>query len=116
MIELIDNRREQIADLCRRHGIRRLDVFGSAATGSFDPASSDVDFLAEFEGGQAADGPLDGPRDGPVTLGSITVGCALGYLDLRFPEDDWRAGHPKLAAWYEGFSQRPSMQASEPPS
>jgi len=54
--------------------------------------------------------------DGPVTLGSIAVGCALGYLDLRFPEDDWRAGHPKLAAWYEGFSQRPSMQASEPPS
>ena len=43
---------EHLADLqaaCRRFGVRRLDLFGSAATGRFDPESSDFDFLVEFE-------------------------------------------------------------------
>jgi predicted nucleotidyltransferase len=35
--------------LCRRFGVRRLDLFGSAANGRFDPARSDLDFLVEFE-------------------------------------------------------------------
>jgi hypothetical protein len=35
--------------LCRRHRVRRLDLFGSAATGAFDPERSDLDFLVEFE-------------------------------------------------------------------
>jgi predicted nucleotidyltransferase len=35
--------------LCRRFGVRRLDLFGSAATGCFDPARSDLDFLVEFD-------------------------------------------------------------------
>ena len=40
----------QIAELCRRHRVRNLDVFGSAASGeSFDPSRSDVDFVVEFE-------------------------------------------------------------------
>ena len=41
--------RDELADLCRRHGVARLDVFGSAARGvDFDPARSDVDLLVEF--------------------------------------------------------------------
>lgn len=41
-----------IADICRRHRIRRLDLFGSAAQGeAFDPSSSDADFLVEFAPG-----------------------------------------------------------------
>jgi uncharacterized protein len=39
----------EIAELCRRYGVRRLDLFGSAVTGRFDPARSDLDFLVEFE-------------------------------------------------------------------
>ena len=50
----------------------------------------------------------------PVTIGHISVGCALGYLDLRFPQDDWRTTHPALAAWYAEFAQRPSMAATAP--
>jgi glutathione S-transferase len=61
--------------------------------------------------GRAAAGELGGP----ITLGTITLGCALGYLDLRFADDAWRDGRPALAAWYETFSQRPSMQATVPP-
>jgi len=34
--------------LCRRHGVARLAVFGSATSGSFDPNTSDYDFLVEF--------------------------------------------------------------------
>ncbi len=51
---------------------------------------------------------------GPLTLGQIAVGCALGYIDFRFAADDWRAGRPKLAKWYQGFAERPSMQATVP--
>jgi glutathione S-transferase len=52
---------------------------------------------------------------GPPTIGQVAAGCCLGYLDFRFPEDGWRARHPRLAAWYEGFAARPSMQATAPP-
>ena len=55
-----------------------------------------------------------GQLDGPLTIGQITVGCALGYLDFRFAEDAWRAGRPGLAAWYEGFAARPSMRDTVP--
>lgn len=40
--------RDAIAQICRRHQVRRLSIFGSAATNAFDPQSSDVDFLVEF--------------------------------------------------------------------
>jgi predicted nucleotidyltransferase len=40
--------RVAVTELCRRHGVRRLLVFGSAVRADFDEATSDVDFLAEF--------------------------------------------------------------------
>ncbi|MDH2053894.1 glutathione S-transferase [Achromobacter marplatensis] len=52
--------------------------------------------------------------EGRLDIGVITIGCALGYLDFRFPDLNWRDGHPATAAWYEAFSQRPSMQATKP--
>lgn len=46
----IASRSEEIAGLCRSHGVVRLEVFGSAARGTdFDPATSDADFLVEFD-------------------------------------------------------------------
>lgn len=51
---------------------------------------------------------------GPLSLGSIAAACALGYLDFRFPDKDWRSGHPGIAAWFETVSKRPSMQATMP--
>src|SRR5271169_2962072 len=49
MLPLITEHRAEIAALCRRFGVRRLAVFGSAARGAdFDPQRSDVDFLVEF--------------------------------------------------------------------
>lgn len=48
MIAVIDEQKEQLEVLCRRHHVRRLEVFGSAADGTFDPARSDIDFLVEY--------------------------------------------------------------------
>ncbi|MFD2233935.1 glutathione S-transferase N-terminal domain-containing protein [Phaeospirillum tilakii] len=47
-------------------------------------------------------------------LGQIAVVAALGYLDFRFPESDWRAGRPALAAWFARVSLRPSVAATVP--
>jgi hypothetical protein len=47
--ELVLHNLEAIADLCRKHRVRRLELFGSAVRDDFDPARSDVDFLVEFE-------------------------------------------------------------------
>lgn len=49
------------------------------------------------------------------TIGELAVACAIGYLDLRAPDDGWRERYPRLAAWLEIFSQRPSVQATKPP-
>lgn len=46
------------------------------------------------------------------TIGSLTVACALSYLDLRFPGDEWRKGHPRLEAWAAEIEERPSLVAS----
>ena len=49
MIADIALHRDELGQLCRRFGVRRLEVFGSAAReANFDPARSDVDFLVEF--------------------------------------------------------------------
>jgi len=49
MINVIERLREDVAALCRLTGARRLDVFGSAARDDFDPATSDIDFLVDFD-------------------------------------------------------------------
>lgn len=65
--------------------------------------------LARFE--QAVGSELADSFD----LAAISVACALGYIDLRQPEMDWRQRYPQLANWYAGVSQRPSMLATQPP-
>ncbi len=51
---------------------------------------------------------------GTLTVGQIAVGCALGYIDFRLGDRDWRNGRPALAEWFESFAARPSMQATRP--
>ena len=48
-------------------------------------------------------------------LAHLTLGCALGYLDIRLVGLlDWREGRPRTSAWYEAFARRPSMVESAP--
>jgi glutathione S-transferase len=49
-----------------------------------------------------------------VDIGTVTIGCALGYLDFRYSDEGWRKRRPKLAAWFERFAARPSMARTAP--
>ncbi|MGH8801602.1 MAG: glutathione S-transferase family protein, partial [Casimicrobiaceae bacterium] len=51
-----------------------------------------------------------------IDIGTITIGCALGYLDLRFADLAWRSAHPRTANWFARLSERPSMRVSAPPA
>ncbi len=53
---------------------------------------------------------------GPLDIGQIAVGCALGYLDFRHAARDWRAGRAALAQWEARFGERASMAATRPPA
>ncbi len=48
MHRLIEDNRDELNQLCQRFKVHRLELFGSAADGSFDLATSDLDFLVEF--------------------------------------------------------------------
>lgn len=48
-------------------------------------------------------------------IGSIAVGCALGYLDFRYADLGWRTVHPALGAWFARFNEAPAMAATRPP-
>lgn len=54
MTDTVEAHRDEVAVLCRHYGVARLEIFGSAATGAFDPDRSDIDFLIEFD---------DNPKD-----------------------------------------------------
>lgn len=55
-------------------------------------------------------------HEGPIRLVEIACGAALGYLDFRHPQLQWRNGRERLASWYFTFAQRPCMQATQPPA
>ena len=69
MIREVEEHAKAIEDLCRRFQVRRLELFGSAASGVFNPRSSDLDFLVEFNelrSGECADsyfGLLEGLQE-----------------------------------------------------
>jgi uncharacterized protein len=48
MLGLIEQHRQRLLGLCRQYDVHRLDLFGSAVRGDFDPQRSDLDFLVEF--------------------------------------------------------------------
>ena len=50
------------------------------------------------------------------SLADIATGCALGYLDLRFPEVDWRGTHPNLVALAGRLAARQSFADTAPPA
>ncbi|MGH9202552.1 MAG: nucleotidyltransferase family protein [Vicinamibacterales bacterium] len=71
-------RTHEIASLCRRYGVRTLEVFGSAATGDYRLGQSDLDFLVEFE-----DSPPGGYADayfGLLESLEDLFGCAVDLV------------------------------------
>lgn len=55
----------------------------------------------------------DPPAD-HIDIGTISLACALGYLDFRFAEEDWRSGRPRLQRWFGGMQQRPEIANTAP--
>jgi hypothetical protein len=53
MIDLVAEHIEEVGTLCRRYGVRRLELFGSATTSAFNPKTSDLDFVATFANSHA---------------------------------------------------------------
>jgi glutathione S-transferase len=47
-------------------------------------------------------------------LADVAVGCALGYLEFRFPEIDWRRAHPNLSELFDRMMQRPAFKETVP--
>ena len=51
---------------------------------------------------------------GPLNMVQIVMVCTLGFADL-IPDFEWRAGHPKLDAWFKRISARDSFIETAPP-
>jgi len=61
----------------------------------------------------ALEGEIEG-FSGDVNLAHVTTGTALGYLDFRLADIDWRTPRPRMVTWYDTFSGRPSMIRTRP--
>ncbi|MEO6986729.1 MAG: glutathione S-transferase [Paralcaligenes sp.] len=55
-----------------------------------------------------------GVRGKAFDIGTLTLVCALGYLDFRFPDYAWRGAYPAVASWFEQVSKRPSVAGTKP--
>src|SRR5262250_1754002 len=63
--------------------------------------------VVEFEKQAPSLGNLD-------TIGEITIGCALGYLDFRYANEPWRPNHPQLETWYAKVMKLPPLAQTMP--
>lgn len=52
--------------------------------------------------------------DGAFDIGSISIACAIGYLDLRFAQEPWRQSRPRLSSWLGALAERESLAATRP--
>jgi uncharacterized protein len=78
MIALISENLPELTRLCCKYGVRKLEIFGSAATGEFNPETSDIDFVIDFV--------EDGPGSVDRYLGFLeSVEALFGrHVDLVF--------------------------------
>ena len=91
MLQVIEEKKEAIAEICQRYDVLRLEVFGSAARGDdFKPGASDVDFMVQFS------------RTRPVDLDR--------YFDMR--EELARMLGGKVDLVEEGAIKNPYLKAS----
>lgn len=98
----VENRRQSLKDKALQH---QDDIARNEAV-----IARSLDFIEQELGDHAwSMGTHFGMAD-------IALGSALGYLDFRFPQLDWRTNHPKLSKLYEKLMQRPSFQETAPPA
>ncbi|MEW6249879.1 MAG: nucleotidyltransferase domain-containing protein [Planctomycetota bacterium] len=78
---LVTSKDRELADLCRRYGVARLELFGSATTSAFDPQRSDLDFLVEFLPDERAAG--GGDYFGLLSELERLFGCRVDLVEPR---------------------------------
>jgi predicted nucleotidyltransferase len=105
MIELVRQHKDELIALCRTYGIRKLGVFGSAATGNFVAGTSDIDFILEFlvSDPGIADRLLDFAEEAESLLGAsvdIVIESSISNPYLRHAVDQSRE------AIFDGDSNR----------
>lgn len=85
------------------------------------PADKQFDGWIEAQWGKVAgglsalNGKWMGHLNGPMDMGHIAVACALGYLDFRHADREWRQNNDALAGWFKSFESRDAMIATGPP-
>lgn len=89
----------------RMEGLRPEEAARSAAMARYAAAVNRALEVLEREAETLA---------GPLTIGAIAVGCALGYLDFRFAAEPWRLRCPRLAAWFETVAALPAFAETAP--
>jgi glutathione S-transferase len=106
-------RRQALADGMLDAGISHL-LEGRRQPGEQSPGWMARQHTVVTRGFDALEGEAGG-FGGTVDIGTIAIGCAIGWLEFRnILGRDWREGRPALARWYEGFAKRPSMVATVP--
>lgn len=78
------------------------------------PALQDAFELKTRASLQQLETEVDALEAAPLSIGGITLGCALGYLDYRFDSFGWRNQAPRLAQWHARLCERPSFEATTP--
>jgi glutathione S-transferase len=104
-------RLQALGDGLMEVGILRLGEQNRAAASQSAThlSSFKLKLAASLDHLEAAAAELGGELD----IGQIAVACALAHLDFRFATEAWRRERVRLAAWYEAFAARPSMQATQ---
>jgi glutathione S-transferase len=95
-----------------------LAVWGRELTRPVDERSPTIIAHETARAGRMVDlweRTIDHPlMNGALNMAQLTLACALGFA-ARFPDMRWRSGHPKLEAWMDRLSARPSFAATAPP-
>jgi glutathione S-transferase len=86
---------------------------------SRSPAQQSAEVLAAFERKvisalDAADAEVRSIEHAAPDIGHCTLAVALGYLDFRYADVNWRKPRPRLTQWFDAFAARPSMQQTLP--
>lgn len=105
-------RRQALGDGILDAGVLRL-LEGRRPEKERSPAWIERQAAAVKRGLDALEDEAEG-LGGTITIGHIAIGCALGWIDFRLPDDHWRTGRPALAQWYEMFATRRSMEETVP--
>jgi glutathione S-transferase len=109
-----------------RWRVLKLQVFGDGLLDAAVPrraelnrplAQQSLSRLAEYERSirqtlDALDAAIEDLQG--CNLGTIAIGCGMGYIEFRFPDEDWRQKRKHLARWYDAFAERPAMKATRP--